>query len=199
MEVFPPSLERMVTALARLPGVGRKTAQRFAFHLLKGAPEDALDLAEAIREGAERIRRCDTCGNFSEAPVCALCQDPRRDRSVLCVVEEAMDIAPFDRSGFGGLYHVLGGLFSPLHGIVDPEQLRVRQLLARVDGGEIKEVIVATPPTADGDATALWLAKALHSKGVALTRLGMGMPMGGSLEYADEITLQKALESRKSI
>ena len=199
MDIFPPSLEQMVAALSRLPGVGRKTAQRFAFFLLKEAPEDALELANAVRQGIERIRRCDVCGNFSEEPLCSICQDPRRDRSIVCVVEEAMDIAPFDRAGYKGLYHVLGGLFSPLQGIVDPEQLRIRELMARLEAGDIREVIVATPPTSDGDATALWLSKALRAKGVAPTRLGMGLPMGGSLEHADEITLQKAMESRKTI
>ena len=199
MEPFPPALEKMVTALTRLPGVGRKTAQRFAFHLLRGAPEDALDLSDSVREAVQRIRRCERCGNFSEAPLCQICADSRRDGSIICVVEEAMDIAPIDRSGYRGLYHVLGGLFSPLHGIVDPEQLRVRPLIARVEAGGIQEILIATPPTPDGDATALWLARALNARGVRLTRLGMGLPMGGSLEYADEVTLQKAIESRKGL
>jgi recombination protein RecR len=199
MNLHPPSLERLISALARFPGVGRKTAQRFAFHLLKGAPEDAQALSEAVKEAAERIVRCRVCGNFSEAPICAICQDHRRDRSVICVVEDAMDFGPFERSGYRGLYHALGGLFSPLSGVVDADQLRIQPLLDRLDNGEIKEVILATPPTPDGEATALWLAKALRDRTVTLTRLGMGLPMGGALEYADEITLQKALESRKHL
>lgn len=199
MDVFPPSLETLVNALARLPGVGRKTAQRYAFHLLKGSPDDARSLSDAVANAMSRIRRCEQCGAFSEEAMCAICLDPRRDASLICVVEEAPDIAPIDRSGFAGRYHVLGGLFSPLMGIVDPEQLRVDELMRRVDKGETREVIVATPPSPDGEATALWLARALEGKSVTVTRLGMGLPMGGTLEYADEITLQKALESRKNI
>lgn len=199
MDILPPSLERLVTALARFPGVGRKTAQRYAFHLLKDSPDNALDLAEAVRVVIERIGRCQTCGAFSETPECAVCADPRRDRSVICVVEEATDIAPFDRSGFQGLYHVLGGLFSPLSGVVDPDQLRVRELMDRLKNGEVEELILATPHTPDGEATALWLAQAVGDRPLRLTRLGVGMPMGGSLEYVDEMTLQKAIESRKSL
>ena len=199
MDLLPPSLERLVTALARLPGVGRKTAQRFAFHILKGSRENALALSEAVVEAVEKVGRCETCGVFSETPVCSICDDPRRDRSVICVVEEATDAILVERSEYAGVYHVLGGLFSPLHGIVDPEQLRVDQLLARVRQGDVREVIVATPPTPDGEATALWLARALRGDDVKVTRLGVGLPMGGAIEYADEITLQKALESRRDI
>ncbi len=199
MDIFPPSLEQMIDALTRLPGVGRKTAQRYAFHLLRGSHEDSLGLAEAVREAVERIRRCERCGNYSETALCAICRDTRRDETVICVVEEAVDIAPFDRSGFNGLYHVLGGLFSPLQGIVDAEQLRIRELFDRLRDGVVREVIAATPTTPDGEATALWLARALRPYDVKMTRLGMGMPMGGSLEYVDENTLQKALECRLSM
>ena len=199
MDVLPPSLEQMIQALGRFPGVGRKTAQRYAFHLLKGTREDALALAEAVTRAMEQVRRCEVCGNFSEQERCGVCLDTTRDGQVICVVEEAPDILAFDRSGFRGVYHVLGGLFSPLHGIVDPDQLRIAPLVARVQAGGIEELVLATPPSADGEATALWLARTFQPRGIRITRLGMGIPMGGALEYADDITLRKAMESRRAL
>lgn len=199
MNGLPPSLERLVEALGRFPGVGRKTATRFAFHLLKGAPQDAHDLADAVNDAVERVRRCEDCGAFCETSPCDVCRSPRRERHTLCIVEEATDIPAFEGAGFRGLYHVLGGLFSPLQGIVDPEQLRVDSLMRRLDAGEVTELIIATPPSPDGEATALWLAQAVEERNLNVTRLGMGLPMGGALEYADELTLQKSLESRRPL
>jgi recombination protein RecR len=192
-------LELLIAELEKLPSIGLKSAQRLALHLLRVPKEDALRLAEAIRAVRERVGFCSTCGNFSETDPCALCADPRRDPSVLCVVEQPVDVLAFERTGqFSGRYHVLGGALSPLEG-TSPEQLRIRELLSRLRGGEVKEVILATNPNVNGEATALYLSKLLHPLGVRVTRIARGVPMGSDLEYSDQVTLARALEGRRDV
>lgn len=194
----PPSVERLINELARLPGVGRRTAQRLAFHLLRVEREDAVSLAEAITEVKERIGPCRRCFNLAEGELCAICQDPRRSESVICVVEEPADVISIERTHeYRGLYHVLGGALSPLDGI-DPEHLRISELISRIDSEPIEEVVVATNPTTTGEATAIHISEALAGK-VEVTRLASGLPVGADLEYADEVTLGKALAGRKAI
>ena len=192
-------LELLIEELEKLPSIGTKSAQRLALHLLKVPKEDALRLAEAIRAVRERVGFCSTCGNFSETDPCALCGDPRRNPAVLCVVEQPVDVLAFERTGqFPGRYHVLGGALSPLEG-TSPEQLRIRELLARLRGGEVKEVILATNPNVNGEATALYLSKLLTPLGVRVTRIARGVPMGSDLEYSDQVTLARALEGRRDV
>jgi recombination protein RecR len=192
-------LELLIAELEKLPSIGLKSAQRLALHLLRVPKEDALRLAEAIRAVRERVGFCTTCGNFSETDPCALCADPRRDSHVLCVVEQPMDVLAFERTGqFSGRYHVLGGALSPLEG-TSPEQLRIRELLSRLRGGEVKEVILATNPNVNGEATALYLSKLLAPLGVRVTRIARGVPMGSDLEYSDQVTLARALEGRRDV
>jgi recombination protein RecR len=196
--VLAPPLQRLVTELGKLPGVGQRTAQRLAFHILRASGEDAAALAEAIRDVKEKITLCEVCFNLAEGPRCTVCLDERRDAALICVVEEPGDVIPIERTHeYRGRYHVLGGALSPIDG-VEPEDLKLAQLYARVDGG-VREVILATNPTTTGAATALHIAAALHERApdVAVTRLASGLPVGGDLEYADQVTLSKALEGRR--
>jgi recombination protein RecR len=201
LEKLPEPLERLITELSRLPTVGRKSAQRLAFHILKGEPQRAAALAQALLDVHSRLEFCPVCSFISDGGHCAVCRDPRRDKSVICVVEEPMDVVAFERSGtFAGLYHVLMGRLSPLHG-VSPDDLRIGELMARVEGCEptVAEVILATNPNVDGDATALYLARMLGERGIRCTRLGLGLSVGSSLEFADELTLRRAIEGRRGV
>src|SRR5437667_6494969 len=192
-------LELLIEELTRLPSIGPKSAQRLALHLLRVSREDALRLAEAIRALRERVGFCSVCGNFAEEDPCRLCSDPRRDGSVVCVVEQPGDVLAFERTGqVRGRYHVLGGALSPLDG-TNPEQLRIRELLERLRPGEVKEIILATNPNVTGEATALYLAKLLGPLGVRVTRIARGVPMGSDLEYSDLVTLARALEGRREV
>jgi recombination protein RecR len=196
--VYAPSVDNLIVQLARLPGVGRRTAQRLAFHILKAGEADALALADAIREVKERIGFCTECGNLAEEPLCTICADARRDRSLICVVEDPSDLVALERTHeYRGLYHVLGGALSPIDG-VDPEHLRIAELVARVERGGVAEVLLATNPTMTGEATAAYLADRLRDR-TRVTRLASGLPVGGDLEYADEVTLGRALAGRREM
>jgi recombination protein RecR len=196
--VLSPSVDNLVAQLSRLPGVGQRTAQRLAFHLLSADKQEALALAEAIEEVKERVRFCRECGNLTEEELCGICVDTRRDRTVVCVVEQPVDVISLERTHeYRGLYHVLGGSLSPLDG-VEPEHLRIEELLQRVGRGEIREVVLATNPNMTGEATAAYLADRLRGRAV-VTRLASGLPVGGDLEYADEVTLGRALAGRREI
>lgn len=197
--MFEPPIQRLIDELARLPGIGRKSAQRLAFHLLSVEDEDARRLARAIIEMREQVRLCRRCFNVTGEDECSICRDLRRDPSMVCVVERAQDIVVVERTReFRGRYHVLGGAISPIEGI-GPERLRFSELLARVPSEGIKEAIVATNPTVEGDTTALYLAKVLKPEGVRVTRLASGLPVGGDLDYADELTLGRALVGRQEM
>ncbi len=190
------AIDRLITALNRLPGIGRKTAARLAFHILKLPDEQANELADVIREVKERVGFCSICFNISETDPCGICADPRRRRDVICVVEEAMDAAALDKAeGFSGLFHVLGGRLSPLDGI-GPDDLHISELLSRMTD-EVKEVIVATNPNVEGEATAVYLSRLLKPLGVRVSRIARGLPVGSDLEYADAVTLARALEGRQ--
>ncbi len=198
--MISPAVDNLVTQLARLPGIGQRTAQRLTFHLLRVPGDEALALAEAIREVKEKIGFCEECFNLAEEPLCRICQDARRDRGVICVVEAPSDIVPLERTAeYRGLYHVLGGALSPIDG-VDPEHLRIAELLVRVERGDppVSEVVLATNPTMTGEATAAFIADRLRGK-VRVTRLASGLPVGGDLEYADEVTLGRALSGRREL
>jgi recombination protein RecR len=199
----PAPIQRLVTELGKLPGIGQRTAQRLAFHILRQSSEDANALADAIKEVKERIGLCEVCFNLADGPRCRICTDERRDRGVICVVEEPGDVIPMERTHeFPGLYHVLGGALSPIDG-VDPEDLKIAQLYARVDGADppVREVVLATNPTTTGEATALHIAEGLRERapGVTVTRLASGLPVGADLEYADEVTLGRALAGRRAL
>jgi recombination protein RecR len=194
-------VNRLITELARLPGIGQRTAQRLAFHILRASDEEALALADAIREVKEQVGLCEICFNLAVGPRCKICEDERRDGALICVVEEPSDVIPIERTNeFHGRYHVLGGALSPIDG-VDPEDIRVAELFTRVNGGGVREVVVATNSTTTGEATALYIAEELRDRtpGVAVTRLASGLPVGADLEYADEITLGKALRGRREL
>jgi recombination protein RecR len=196
--VIAPPIGRLVTELSRLPGIGQRTAQRLAFHILRTPTDEALGLAEAIREVKETVGQCEVCFNLAVGPRCRICEDHGREAALICVVEEPSDVIPIERTGeFRGRYHVLGGALSPIDG-VDPEDLRIAELLTRVDGSEVREVVVATNSTTTGEATALYIAEALRERApsVDVTRLASGLPVGADLEYADEVTLGKALRGR---
>jgi recombination protein RecR len=196
--VLSPSVDNLVAQLTRLPGIGSRTAQRLAFHLLSTQKDEALALAGAIAEVKERVRFCRECGNLTEDELCGICLDPRRDRTVVCVVEQPVDVISLERTHeYRGLYHVLGGSLSPLDG-VEPEHLRIDELLQRVAQGEIREVVLATNPNMTGEATAAYLADRLRDR-ATVTRLASGLPVGGDLEYADEVTLGRALAGRREI
>jgi recombination protein RecR len=219
---FAPPVQRLVTELSKLPGIGNRTAQRLAFHILRASPEDAFGLAEAIKEVKEKVGLCEVCFNLADEPRCRICQDTRRDATVICVVEEPSDVIPMERTHeFHGLYHVLGGALSPIDGI-EPEDLKIEQLYARVTpavadhaiadhatsdhtGGNgspaVRELVLATNPTTTGEATALHIAEQLRARAPQLkvTRLASGLPVGSDLEYADEVTLGKALAGRRSL
>ncbi len=199
--MYAASIDRLITELSKLPGIGQRTAQRLAFHLLRASEQDALGLADAIREVKERIGLCEVCFNLSEGPRCQICQDERRDRSVICVVEEPADVIPIERTHeYRGVYHVLGGALSPIDGI-DPEDLKITELVTRVREGEVSEVVIATNPTTSGEATAFYIADSIQGldRDVSVTRLASGLPMGADLEYADEVTLGKALTGRRAL
>jgi recombination protein RecR len=196
--VLSPAVENLVAQLTRLPSVGQRTAQRLAFHLLQVPKDEALALAQAIVEVKERVRFCDECGNLTEEQLCSICTDPRRDRTVVCVVEQPVDVISLERTHeFRGLYHVLGGALSPLDG-VEPRDLRIDDLLRRVEEHQIQEVVLATNPNMTGEATAAYLADRLRDR-VRVTRLASGLPVGGDLEYADEVTLGRALSGRREM
>jgi recombination protein RecR len=198
------AIDELAGELAKLPGIGRKTALRLTYHLLKQSPEQSRRLADALTTLAERVRPCERCFNLTEEELCAICRDPRRDVAVLCAVEEASDIGAIERAGeFRGFYHVLGGRLSPLDG-VGPEDLTIPQLLDRVRGGEVREVIIATNPSLEGEATALYLQRQLVAAGgqagaVTVSRIARGLPVGGDLEYADGVTIAQALSARREM
>ena len=196
--MYAPPVENLITQLARLPGVGRRTAQRLAFHLLKASPDQALALADAIRDVKERIGFCQECFNLAEGDLCPICQDARRDRVLICVVEDPADIVAIERTAeYRGVYHVLGGALSPIDG-VDPEHLRIAELLDRVTRNQVREVVLATNPTMTGEATAVYIADRLRDR-TRVTRLASGLPVGGDLEYADEVTLGRAFAGRRDV
>ncbi|MHB1168366.1 MAG: recombination mediator RecR [Longimicrobiales bacterium] len=193
------AIDDLTTELARLPGIGRKTALRLTYYLLKRPPEESRRLARVLERVAEQVHPCSQCGNLTETDPCALCSNPRRDGSFICVVEEASDIGPIERTGeYRGLYHVLGGRISPLEGI-GPDELNVQGLLGRLNGSGVREVIVATNPSVEGEATALYLQKMIRPLGVRVTRLARGLPVGGDLEYADGVTIAEALSGRREL
>jgi len=197
--VFEGPVQDLIDALRRLPGIGYKSAQRLAFHLLKAPAEEAHGLADAIIAAKQKVAICKTCFNVSEGEQCNFCRDPKRDGTVVCVVEEPGDIIAIERTQeFRGRYHVLGGHISPMDGI-GPDDLRIRELLQRVGTGEVKEVILCTNPTVEGEATAIYLAGLIRPLDVRVTRIASGLPVGGDLEYADEVTLGRALEGRRDI
>jgi recombination protein RecR len=196
--VLTPSIERLVAELARLPGIGPRSAQRLAFHMMKAPPERSRALAQAIVDMSEKLRPCSVCFSFAEAELCPICADPRRDTSLLCVVEEPSAILPIERTNeYRGRYHVLGGALSPIDG-VDPEDLRIDELAARVDADRVSELVIATNPTMSGEATALYLADLMRGR-VRVTRLASGLPVGADLEHADELTLGRALLGRRDL
>ena len=196
--MLSPSVDNLIAQLTRLPGIGTRTAQRLTFHLLQRSPEEALALADAIREVKERVRFCRECGNLTEQEVCSICEDSRRDRTVICVVEQPVDVISIERTAeFRGLYHVLGGSLSPIDG-VDPGDLRIAELLQRVRAGDVTEVVLATNPNMTGEATANYIADRLRDR-TRVTRLASGLPVGGDLEYADEVTLGRALSGRREM
>ncbi len=196
---YTPPVQQLIDELGRLPGVGPKSAQRIAFHLLKIPADDANRLSDAIREAKARVRFCDRCFNVAESELCPICSDDRRDPSLLCVVEESRDIVAIERTGeFRGRYHVLLGAMNPLEGI-GPEHLKIRELVARLEPEGVQEVIVCTNPNTEGEVTAMYVARLLKPLGISVTRIASGLPVGGDLEYADEVTLGRALEGRRSI
>jgi recombination protein RecR len=199
MGYYPEPVARLIEALQRLPGVGPKTAQRLTFFLLKRPADEVGELAEALREIKARILHCSVCFNVTEEDPCRICRDPARDGRAMCVVEEPNDLLAIERTGeFKGRYHVLLGALSPLDGI-GPEDIKVRELLGRLEQGGVEEAILATNPSVEGEATAIYLAKLLRPLGIRTTRIARGLPVGGDLEYADEVTLSKALEGRKEM
>jgi recombination protein RecR len=199
LATYARPVERLISELCKLPSIGPRSAQRIAFHIIRGRREDALGLAEALREVKERIKPCRRCFNLTEAEECEICRDARRDRSAICVVEDPYDIGPIERTGeYRGLYHVLGGALSPLDG-VEPEDLRVAELLERIEKEEIKEVVIATNPNTTGEATAMFIAQEVKDLPVRVTALASGLPVGGDLEYADEVTLGRAFAGRREL
>jgi recombination protein RecR len=196
--VYEGAVQELIDELGRLPGIGPKSAQRLAFHILEADPEDMKRLVNALVTVKERVKFCTICGNVSEQETCNICRDPRRDPTIICVVEESKDVLAVERTrSFKGRYHVLGGAINPIAGI-GPEQLRIRELLTRLNDSQIEEIIIATDPNLEGEATATYLARMLKTIGVAVTRLASGLPVGGDLEYADEVTLGRAFEGRRN-
>jgi recombination protein RecR len=192
-------VQELIDELGRLPGIGPKSAQRIAFHILQTESFDVSRLAEVLTQVRERVRFCEICGNVSEQDTCSICRDPRRDPTLICVVEEAKDVVAIERTReFRGLYHVLGGAISPIDG-VGPDDLRIRQLMQRLADGTVTEVILATDPNLEGEATATYLSRLLHSLDITVSRLASGLPVGGDLEYADEVTLGRAFEGRRTV
>jgi recombination protein RecR len=192
-------IQELIDELGRLPGVGPKSAQRIAFYLLQADEDQAKRLAEVLTEVKERVRFCEQCGNVAEAELCNICRDPRRSKASICVVEESKDVQAIERTReFKGLYHVLGGAISPIEGI-GPDNLRIKELVSRLADPDIKEVIIATDPNLEGEATATYLTRMLAPMGITISRLASGLPVGGDLEYADEITLGRAFEGRRTV
>jgi recombination protein RecR len=199
LATYARPVERLIIELSKLPSIGPRSAQRIAFHIIRGRQEDALGLAEALREVKERIKPCRRCFNLTEAEECQICRDPRRDQSAICVVEDPYDIGPIERTGeYRGLYHVLGGALSPLDG-VEPEDLRVAELFGRIEKEEIQELVIATNPNTTGEATAMFIAQEVKDLRVRVTALASGLPVGGDLEYADEVTLGRAFAGRREL
>ena len=199
MSIYTPALQKLIDELGKLPGVGPKSAQRIAFHLIKLPEQDALSLANAIQEAKQKVRFCETCFNMSDEVICEICSDTQRDGSLVCVVEEPRDIVALERTReYKGLYHVLQGAINPIDG-VGPEQLKIRELLERLKGNTLQEVILCTNPNIEGEATAMYLAKLIEPLGIQVSRIASGLPVGGDLEYADELTLGRALEGRRKI
>jgi recombination protein RecR len=197
--VYEGVVQDLIDELGRLPGVGPKSAQRIAFYLLDADPTDVRRLADVLIEVKDKVRFCQVCGNVAEDELCRICRDPRRDPSILCVVEESKDVVAIERTAeFRGRYHVLGGAISPIEGI-GPDDLRVKELLQRLADGTVDEVILATDPNLEGEATATYLTRTLRPIGLRVTRLASGLPVGGDLEYADEVTLGRAFEGRRSV
>jgi len=195
----PEPLTRLVDELQRLPGIGRKSAQRLAFHLLRGPREDADRLCEAVRDVKDKVAHCSVCNNITDVDPCGCCTGEGRDHRLICVVEEAQNVGVIERTrDFKGTYHVLMGAISPLQGI-GPDELKIKGLLSRVEGGGVEEVILATNPNVEGEATAIYLARLLKPLGVKVTRIAMGVPVGSDLEYADEVTMHKSLEGRREV
>ena len=192
-------VQDLIDALSRLPGVGPKSAQRIAFYLVQTDDDQAAELAKILLEAKDRVRFCDTCGNVAEAELCNICRDPRRIKDAICVVEESKDVQAIEKTReFKGYYHVLGGAISPIDGI-GPDNLRIRELMSRLNDPEIKEVIIATNPNLEGEATATYLTRLLSPLGITVSRLASGLPVGGDLEYADEVTLGRAFEGRRIV
>jgi recombination protein RecR len=199
MPDFAPSVSRLIDELKRLPGIGQKTAQRLAFYLLRVEREQAFALSDAIRDAKEKIRHCSVCNNLTDADPCLFCTNSSRNKSMICVVEEATNIQAVEKTRqFNGLYHVLGGSLSPLQGI-GPDKLNIKNLIERLKGGTVEEIIVATSPNAEGEATAVYLSKLIKPLGVRVSRIAMGIPVGSDLEYADEVTMLKAMEGRRDL
>ena len=199
MPDFAAPIERLIEELKRLPGIGQKTAQRLAFYLLRSTKEEAMGLAEAIREAKERIGVCSVCNNITDTDPCLYCASVTRSRKTICVVEEPHNILAVEKTRqYGGLYHVLGGTLSPLSG-VGPDKLKIKSLIERLKNGAVEEIIIATNPTAEGEATAVYLSKLIKPLGVRVTRIGVGIPVGSDLEYADEVTMLKAMEGRRDL
>jgi len=197
--VYEGAIQDLIDELGRLPGVGPKSAQRIAFHILSADPADVTRLANVLNRVKDQVRFCTTCFNVAESEQCRICRDPRRTNEVFCVVEEPKDVVAVERTGeFRGRYHVLGGAINPLEGI-GPDNLRVRELMSRLGSGEVKELILATDPNTEGEATATYIALLVKPMGIAVTRLASGLPVGGDLEYADEITLGRAFEGRRAV
>ncbi|WP_152349230.1 recombination mediator RecR [Brevibacterium sp. CFH 10365] len=197
--VYEGALQDLVEEFGKLPGIGPKSAQRLAFHILQTDAQDVNALAQALTDVKKRVRFCEICGNVSEEAECTVCQDPRRDRSMICVVEEPKDVVAIERTReYRGLYHVLGGAIDPMAG-VGPDNLRIKELMTRLQDGEVKETVIATDPNLEGEATATYLVRLLGSLGVTVTRLASGLPVGGDLEYADEVTLGRAFSGRREI
>jgi recombination protein RecR len=199
MPDFAAPISRLIDELKHLPGIGQKTAQRLAFHLLRAKPEEAMALADAIRDAKQNIKFCSVCNNITDADPCFYCTSATRNHKTICVVEEPINIMAIEKTRqFGGLYHVLGGSLAPLHG-VGPDQLKIKSLIERMKGAGTEEIIIATNPTAEGEATAVYLSKLLKPLGVRVTRIGVGIPVGSDLEYADEVTMMKAMEGRRDL
>ncbi|HTA94536.1 MAG TPA: recombination mediator RecR [Verrucomicrobiae bacterium] len=199
MPDFAAPISRLIDELKHLPGIGQKTAQRLAFHLLRAKPEEAMALADAIRDAKQNIKFCSVCNNITDADPCFYCTSATRNHKTICVVEEPINIMAIEKTRqFGGLYHVLGGSLAPLQG-VGPDQLKIKSLIERMKGAGTEEIIIATNPTAEGEATAVYLSKLLKPLGVRVTRIGVGIPVGSDLEYADEVTMMKAMEGRRDL
>jgi recombination protein RecR len=198
MAEFAEPLARLIAECKRLPGIGQKSAQRIAFHLLRSPREDAERLAQAVMDVKDKLGLCEICNNISDADQCSYCRDPHRDHTQICVIEEPHNILPVETTHFRGLYHVLHGTISPLRGI-GPEQLKIKSLIDRLSGNDVQEIILATNPTVEGEATAVYLSRLLKPLGPRITRIAMGIPVGSDLEFADEVTMSRSLENRRDM